>query len=177
MTVSPQSRIRILNTPVLAPGVCCLCGSAGDDKRTFVDFGKQLDWYGAVYFCSECINECVLATGHVKVSLFKQLDNELQDLKLEYRSLTYKFEAVKNVLHYLSSDIVDRGPMSVDDFVQCIVDALEKPRAHEGTTSDSDVDDSDSDESCNIEGSVDIQHSTDLGLLPKAPRPRKSPEV
>lgn len=176
MTVSPQSRIKILDAPILAPGTCCLCGSAGGDSRKFIDFGKQLDWYGAVYFCSECINECVMATGYVKASLFNQIDQENQKLIREMEELLLRHEAVTHALSVvLGRDHVQSR--SIDDFVRGYVDAVEESRTHAGTDEDSDVNDSDIDESSDVEGSNDVLDSTDIGLLKKPPRQRKSPEV
>lgn len=177
MSVSPQSRIKILEAPVAAPGVCCLCGSAGGDSRTFIDFGKQLDWYGAVYFCSECINECVLATGHVKVSLFKKLDIEHQTLEAEHEKLQQKYEAVKHALSF-TLDGLHGESCTVDDLVSRVVDAVEESRTHALYDADSDFNYSDSDESCDVQRLGDILQSPDLGLLNKPPKQRKSsPEV
>lgn len=172
---SPQSRVKLLDAPILAPGTCCLCGSAGGDKRKFLDFGKQLDWYGAVYFCTECINECYMVTGYVRVELFKTVDKENQDLKALYNKLELKYEAVTHALSLvLGRDHVQHR--SIDDFVRGYVDAVEESRAHAGADEDPNVNDSDTNESSNVEGSEYVLDPTDLGLLKKTPRQRKSPE-
>lgn len=60
---NPQSRFRVLNVAALSPGVCALCGSSGGDGRQFVDFGKTMDWYGVVYFCTFCVTEAAKLIG------------------------------------------------------------------------------------------------------------------
>ena len=82
MTIPVTSRFSIHENPNVAPGICCMCGSSGGDGRTFVDFGFQLDVYGAVYFCSECVRELCGAIGYVPASELeaeRKLSNDLSD--------------------------------------------------------------------------------------------------
>ena len=60
---NPNSRFRILDVAQLKPGVCALCASSGGDGRQFVDFGKSVDWYGVVYFCTFCVIEAAKLLG------------------------------------------------------------------------------------------------------------------
>lgn len=63
MTALPSySRFQIVDRPVAAPGKCAVCGAT---DRECVDFGMDIDDYGAVYFCTHCIREGALATGLV----------------------------------------------------------------------------------------------------------------
>lgn len=107
MPISAQSRLKVLDNPVLAPGICCLCGSAGDGKRKFIDFGKQLDWFGAVYFCTECFREVAEASDFVPVADFDKLHDELRGLWVKYRQLETKYapfeEAINNVMESRTS--------------------------------------------------------------------------
>lgn len=59
------SRFSIHENPNVAPGVCVVCKHPGGDGRLFVDFGFQLDWYGAIYFCDSCVRELCEAIGFV----------------------------------------------------------------------------------------------------------------
>lgn len=78
---NPQSRFRILDTAVLKPGICALCGSAGGDGRQFVDFGKTMDWYGCVYFCTWCIGEAAALIGFApKANYALALENNQQEI-------------------------------------------------------------------------------------------------
>lgn len=172
--VSPQSRIRILEAPTESPGVCCLCGSAGGDKRTFLDFGKQLDWYGAVYFCSECINECVLATGHVKVLLYKELNEMYKTSVTELEEIKLRYEAVKHALSF-TLDGSHLQSVTVDDFVGRVVDAVAESRTHEIHNQSSSGNYSDVDESCDVEGLDDVFNTPEpKPRLSKPPKQRDS---
>ena len=62
---NPHSRFTILDSPIKKPGVCALCTSPGGDGRQFVDFGKSVEWYGVVYFCTFCISEAARLLGFV----------------------------------------------------------------------------------------------------------------
>lgn len=76
---NPQSRFRVIDTAILPPGICALCGSSGGDGRQFVDFGKTVDWYGCVYFCTWCIVEAASLLGMDKKSNWVLAEKHLQD--------------------------------------------------------------------------------------------------
>jgi hypothetical protein len=79
--LSPQSRYSIHTAPPKAPGKCFICSTGGGvDERKFLDFGKQLKWYGAVYFCSECIREIAEALGYYPAEIFKLLTEANSEL-------------------------------------------------------------------------------------------------
>lgn len=93
-----MDRIAVINTPVAAPGVCCLCGTSGGDDRTFVDFGKQLDWYGAVYFCNFCFTEVSQALNFIPVAKYSELHTEFRELLVKYNQLKARFEVINSAL-------------------------------------------------------------------------------
>ena len=84
MTTLPEidltgSRFSIHENPNVAPGNCAVCRHSGGDGRYFVDFGLQLDWYGAVYFCSECVRELAGAIGYVPIEDLNLARREAKD--------------------------------------------------------------------------------------------------
>jgi hypothetical protein len=97
------SRVQILPVPVAEPGVCALCGSG---NKPVIDFGKQLDWYGAVYFCvADCMRELAESMGYVPVCNFDGLHNSHRELQIKYDQLQAEYKDVKNALtRLLSSD-------------------------------------------------------------------------
>jgi hypothetical protein len=76
---NPQSRFTILDSPVKKPGVCALCGDSGGDGRQFVDFGKSVEWYGVVYFCTVCVTEAATLLGFGRKSDWILAESNLQD--------------------------------------------------------------------------------------------------
>ena len=61
------SKIKVLDSPKLAPGRCCVCLSRGGDHRKFVDVGLDIEYpfagpaklHGTVYWCTLCINQLI----------------------------------------------------------------------------------------------------------------------
>lgn len=98
----PTSRIKLLSFPVLAPGKCAFCGSA-DDDRSYIDFGMQLDWYGAVYFCSFCIIEVSEAVGMVPAKKLNELRSQFNEFKSSNDELIRKYADLKNAVRHVLS--------------------------------------------------------------------------
>lgn len=82
MEVQPNARVQVYKHPPAAPGKCVVCGFGGDaeDSRTFIDFGFDLDYYGVVYFCSNCIVEVANAIGFVSGEQYEAVAKENADL-------------------------------------------------------------------------------------------------
>lgn len=93
---NPQSRFRILDTAVLKPGICALCGSAGGDGRQFVDFGKTMDWYGCVYFCTYCIGEAAKLLGLGNIS---EAFRKYEEMLLKYGNEKLESEYLRGRLN------------------------------------------------------------------------------
>lgn len=98
--MTTSSRVTLLDLPVAAPGVCALCGSA---NKPVVDFGKQLDWYGAVYFCHDCIREVAEVIGYVPIEPFQKLNEEYRKLTVENARLVSHIQKLKETLSALLS--------------------------------------------------------------------------
>jgi hypothetical protein len=75
---NPHSRFTILDSPIKKPGVCALCTSPGGDGRQFVDFGKSVEWYGVVYFCTFCVSEAAALLGFAPMSNWTNAEHNLQ---------------------------------------------------------------------------------------------------
>jgi len=159
--LTAQSRFKVLDTPVLAPGTCFVCGSAGDDKRKFIDFGKQIEWYGAVYVCTECIVEVAEASEYIPVASFDSLHTELRELQVKYDQLAAKYapfeEAIKNVL-----DSPDPGFGMVLHPSNMRIDRDTGDKRDESDIEGSAQGESETNESVDVEGSDDLFDSSDF---------------
>lgn len=70
MTALPlTSRFHMVEKPVAHPGKCIVCGAV---DRACIDFGMDIDDYGAVYFCFDCMREGGLAAGLIHPSMYEQ---------------------------------------------------------------------------------------------------------
>lgn len=136
MAANPNSRFRVIDNPNLAPGVCALCGSAGGDGRQFVDFGKTVDWYGCVYFCTFCVTEAAKLLGLESVAHMGHFISALEDsLKAEEdskRELQGKLNAAMVLLRNCTCSPVESGDSGASGSVE-IGDASESgdPEADE----------------------------------------------
>lgn len=82
MTHSPVlERFQLLDKPIAAPGKCAVCGSV---SRPVIDFNFNLDWYGAVYFCIECMQAAAKAIGLVSIKEYTALAQENADVIIKF---------------------------------------------------------------------------------------------
>lgn len=159
--ISPQSRISILGTPIIAPGTCILCGSAGDGERTFVDFGKQVDWIGAIYFCSECFAEVATVLGFIPVAKFDELLQELKETKASLGIVEAKHKGVTDALDILFANY-DRGIVSLDQFVRGTVSNTAVDDSVDELHEESNIRESETNESDSVEGPDDVFDDSDF---------------
>lgn len=92
MTIIDQqaaSKVRVLDAATALPGTCVICGSPGGDGRKFVDIDMDIEYYGAVYFCSHCMNQVAQALGCLMpedVDILRSQYEGLQQDRLEARN-------------------------------------------------------------------------------------------
>lgn len=86
-----MSKYRILAVPDVNPAKCANCGSAKCDGRNYVDFGLQVDWYGVVYLCTECLKDIAGKAG-----LFRGLELRILQLEEEVKNRTVDRLTLKN---------------------------------------------------------------------------------
>ena len=160
--INAQSRVKILDAPVAAPGTCILCGTAGIDDRKFVDFGKTVDWIGVIYFCSECIGEVSRALGWVPVAeydklleLHKRIDNVHDGLVKEHKRLT---DALGTIFRSVGAD-----DLSIDKFVRSLEANDSESEFSQGLDKEFDVGESETNKPDSVEGPDDLFDDTDFG--------------
>jgi hypothetical protein len=98
MTAVPQGRVQIIQVPIALPGKCVICGSVGGDGRKFIDFSWQMDWYGAIIFCENCMTEVMDVIGYVHEDTHNELKTRYENLIQEAGALAKINEELKNVL-------------------------------------------------------------------------------
>jgi hypothetical protein len=74
-------RFQLLDKPAAAPGKCAVCGSV---SKPVIDFNFNLDWYGAVYFCVECMQSAARAIGLVSIEEYTTLAQENADVIIKF---------------------------------------------------------------------------------------------
>lgn len=82
-----NSRFRILDSPLIQPGKCAVCGAV---DRPVVDFDTTVQLYGAILLCFSCVQEASRGVGMVaeselnaaKESLAQSLSEQLRQANL-----------------------------------------------------------------------------------------------
>lgn len=74
-------RIKVLDRPFASPGKCAICGTV---SRPVIDFNFNLDWYGAVYFCVECMADVGRVIGLVPLEEMRALVQENLNTVISY---------------------------------------------------------------------------------------------
>jgi hypothetical protein len=156
-----MSRIQVLDTPIMSPGVCTICGSDGGDGRKFIDYGHQLDWYGAVYFCSFCIKECATAVKFIPVESFDQLHTDFRELQVKHDKLLKENEALRNAISTLldGSNTVVSSDLSSSD---SSVDSVSSTELADKSNEDDVLGDPEIDELVSLKGLDDLFESSDF---------------
>ncbi|MFF5977072.1 hypothetical protein ACFY7C_36830 [Streptomyces sp. NPDC012769] len=158
-----MSRVQILETPILAPGKCVLCGSAGGDHRKFIDLGMKIDFYGRVYFCSYCIQEVLQKLEYVTAENFDNLHDSYRSLNTEYDRLKVEHEAVKNALNnLLSSSTFGELPRIHPNGDEVPEGYSRNESSDMGVSEDSAEGDPEAEQSTSVEGSDDLFDSSDF---------------
>jgi hypothetical protein len=58
-----MSKYTIEDVPYFVPGKCANCGASKNDGRRYINIGLELEWYGFVYFCGECLKDMAKTMG------------------------------------------------------------------------------------------------------------------
>lgn len=92
-------RIRLTTgTPVCAPGKCVICGTCGEPHTKFIDFGFDIDYYGVVYFCENCILQVLTILDFVPSDELRRVEGRLKEYEFMYEAVKAKFEELSNVI-------------------------------------------------------------------------------
>lgn len=115
----PTSRFQIMPSPIVSPGKCAVCGAV---DQPVIDFGLNIDFYGAVLICvTSCVPEAARAIGMVDIAAVKAAEAGLaQSLEenLEAQNLVAitreQFDVINMAVSGLSDVLLFARPSSVD---------------------------------------------------------------
>ena len=97
-----NSRFRILDEPNIMPGKCAVCGGV---RGPVVDFGLNIQYYGAVMLCVTCVQEAGDRVGMVRPEV--NVSDNLQTGQSVAEFLeAHELKVVPNGLHDLLSSLV-----------------------------------------------------------------------
>jgi hypothetical protein len=148
---SLQGRVKVLDYPYAAPSKCVVCGSGPEAGRKFIDFGQQLEFYGAIYYCSDCMREVAMCVGFYPVAEFEKLEDMYHNLSAKYDRDLAELEGYRDVFASLrrSGISVPSIPSSSFDLSK---DAVPQPEEYDQPAQLAGGSDSGSDESSSVKG-------------------------
>ncbi len=91
-----SGRFAIVEVPSALPGSCKCCGSAS--KKFYIDTGTQEEFYGAVYYCNDCMGEMAELAGYVTPIANLKIVEMLEELLAEREDTLTKVEEVINAV-------------------------------------------------------------------------------
>lgn len=117
MRETAGERIQWLSRPIALPGCCSICGYSGtnvdslSDRRAFVDWNLDLEFYGRVYICSTCILQAVNGLGWLGPEQVELLHTRIQTQEAELIILREQNERLRSSMASLlgQSDTCDVG--------------------------------------------------------------------
>lgn len=174
MTAAAQGRVQVIDVPIALPGKCVICGYVGGDGRKFVDFNWQMDWYGAIIFCENCMTEVMETINYVHEDKYNKLALEHKELTEKLLSLEKVNQELKNVLRDafgIDSDKLDSYPS--DSVV--LSDSDEITEAEPGITEPTDLDNAFAVEPASEQGSGDVSEPATKPSKPRNSSGSKKP--
>lgn len=97
MATKPASKIQIVMHPAL-PATCAVCNKSANGIVKFLDFQKDLDYYGAVLICEDCGREMLDALDFAPVAQVTYRDQQIAELQQELQVVREENERVRAAL-------------------------------------------------------------------------------
>jgi len=162
MEFAPSGRFQLVDSPAL-PGKCACCGYAAsganepNDRRQYVDFGMDIDYYGVVYLCTVCITTVATGLGFIVPETADEIKAESEAVKSELIRLNSAVEVINGLVTVLTagnwiisgdddSTVVAEPPVTVNSKGQ----GSNNPKAVKS------ADESGSDDLLSVNGNLDI---------------------
>lgn len=84
---------------MVPPAKCIICSGTGlRDGRKFVDFGFNIDYYGALYFCQPCYADGIEKLGFFSPDQFNALHEKCTKILASYIVLEEDNAQYRNIL-------------------------------------------------------------------------------
>lgn len=125
-------RIKHLDAPKALPGKCGLCGTASS-QRGFVDTSLSYDFYGALYFCYNCVSEMAGKFGILNHEKSQAIAAKLAKAEKELEETKEALNELDRLRGYLSTakhlvDGTDDSNVQTKSDGKSIVDIIEGAR-------------------------------------------------
>lgn len=99
----PSDRMQFTKFPPALPGSCVICNTVSNGSKNFLDPSWSLDYYGALYFCTDCLTPMSHAIGFVEVSRLLDAEREAEELTFALRAAEDEREHYRSIINSLRS--------------------------------------------------------------------------
>lgn len=116
--VKPNIMARIQHRDHLTelPGCCACCGKSVDEDG-FADPQINIEWHGAIQFCSTCVLEMSQLFGYISPEQYESIKNQNKSLTEEVESLRTSVENLERLYDAASAErLASRGVTVNSDF-------------------------------------------------------------
>lgn len=96
------SKLQVLYHPPL-PATCAVCGKSANGKTRFLDFQKDLDYYGAVVICEDCFKEGLEVLDYVPVAQVQRALEEITTLQAQLETAEAERDRYRGAIDSLRS--------------------------------------------------------------------------
>lgn len=134
-----MTKYRITDMVDTQPGKCTNCGASRTDGRKYIDCGVEVEFYGAIIFCSLCVTDMARNLGLFRALELKilQLEEHIAELK---NSRDIREELKKTVLltYEQIKELFDErinNPVDNSDLIDSIVTDSDRLAGEQGTIS------------------------------------------
>lgn len=102
--VNVSGRFKLLDQPYALPSKCAFCslGHNQDGKVSFIDTTLDLDFYGVVYICSNCLTEISKSLGYIPPKDYMELRQSYQDIYDENDRLVAENSGLRDAVNILT---------------------------------------------------------------------------
>jgi hypothetical protein len=98
MELDPRGKVQIVKNTNALPAKCVICAKPVDGSRLFIDFGFDIDFYGQVLFCVDCLAPVAQACGYVPYEQFRTLAETLAISLDREKELQAKYDHANDLL-------------------------------------------------------------------------------
>lgn len=104
LEVNVSGRFHVLDQPYSAPSKCAFCGLGhnNDGEVRFIDTTLDLDFYGVVYICSNCLNEIAESLGYISNDKWIGLKYEREAIHDENEIVRAENDGLRSALNILT---------------------------------------------------------------------------
>jgi hypothetical protein len=123
--VKSQGRFPVIEASQMAlPAKCYSCGS-NTPERKYIDLHIDVEYYGVIYFCTDCFRNTANDVGYVSSEEFDILGKELSRVFASEDRTEKRYLAIRNALVYVLLDTGDSSKLT-DEFIGRLVSAFEE---------------------------------------------------